>query len=639
MLTLVGLAAAIPSAWSGPLLGFTFALSLVLLGVAVSVKRPLEISRFRALGVVVLSLKSVALGAVTRAFLLAPTASCLGSRVGVLLIDNSTRLAILIFLVLLFLCIRAQLYSEITSQISARFTLDCLPGRHMAVDADLHAGRIAVDQARAKREELGLHAKAYEALDGLGELLRLDIWLTLIVIFGCLLVGALRLTFWSLPGTWSELVLVALGNSVLLGGHSFITATALGVMGSRVMDRTGFDCYDTLLPRREEVLATTAGATAEIIALAGLGLPPGTSLGLQMILRKKSQGREEVERLNSAPEESRSLAHSAKREKPKPVTVELGQGLLELLSLHRRPELQEEASRIREGLKRELGFPLPGVEFRDSQEILEAFYAIKIEGRLVAYAEIKLGRLLALATEQTVEKLPGYKVTEPVFGMLASWIRPDQIPLAEALGCPIFEPRKILLSHLAEVLRRNAHHLFSRSQVFALIGELSCPSQRIEATIEADTWREILREVVAEGCPVRRFEELVGDLGPQLKRGPKALVPMAREILVQDFCSQLVTPEGKLYVVTLAEELETKLLKGGMSRESLWEERLVRVLELHFDTLIEEGLRPVLLVPTKLRGYLSELTKGLHRDRLVLSHREVRGVTIKSLGTVPAPCG
>jgi flagellar biosynthesis protein FlhA len=574
------------------------------------------------------------------------TLSCLGD----LVVGESLRFGILLFLILVLMQRSLGSMADRVLSLVHEFWCDTMPGRQMAIDADLVTGAIDLDGATAARKEVQLQVEVLESLGRVGEWVKRDSIVSTLLVVVVLTGGAYvhfiyRTLTWP---AWHTLAKTGLGLGILLTLQSLLVATALGLFTSAVAKSSELEGATHHFPRRQDVLKTAGGVTLEVVALAGLGLPPGTSLALQLLCRSVSSVQKETSEAalsNDFGTESRSSETVTTWVSTDPITVEVGRGLLSLIDPREGAKLLAGISPLRQHLAAELGLVLPAVRFRDNLGLKPNTYVILFKDEEVARGEVHLDRYLALGAEAQLSNLVGLRTVEPAFGMMACWVTPEQKNRAEALDCLLFAPIQVILTHLSEMARRRADLLLDQQQLQHLLDGVSKTHSHLVEALQSDSeslllaLRALLAEGVSIGSLVTIFEAFLE--ARQHSELPTVAAEFARAAVCREICSNYVNSAGKINTLTLAPELEESLRAARTDTgragdlNSGWKSDFLGAITFRLEILLEEGLQPVIVTPPDIRLAVREVTKSLHRDLVILSWNEIApGVKLNRLGEI-----
>ncbi|HTU81731.1 MAG TPA: flagellar biosynthesis protein FlhA, partial [Candidatus Acidoferrales bacterium] len=439
--------------------------------------------------------------------------------------------------------------SQRVAEVAARFTLDAMPGKQMAIDADVHAGALDVEAARRKREAVQREADFYGAMDGAGKFVKGDAIAALVIVAlnlaGGVVVGVVYHAMSPLDAL-NAYALLSIGNALVTTLPAFLISTAMGMMVTRVASdgALGADLAAQLFARPDVLRG--AGGLLLVLALVP-ALPQGLffTLGTSAFAAAQLAARA-ARRQRDADDEARARARRGAMRRPElalglvgvdAVTIEIGSDLAALLAPPNCEALLDRIGEVRRALAADIGVVLPGVRLRDDLARDPATYAIRVRDAEAACGRLHLDRMLAVADEPVLQRLGCDVVREPVYGLPAAWIAPgDRERLVEA-GALVFDPISVLGSHLAEVARTHAAELVGRQELHTLLEHLraSVPALVKEIGGDALPFGALHRAIgllLAEGAwprdPVRVLEAML-EAG---NRDPRELAEAARRVVV-----------------------------------------------------------------------------------------------------------
>ncbi len=545
------------------------------------------------------------------------------------------------------------------SEVAARFALDGMPGRQMAIDADLNAGIIDEHEAQRRRSEITRQADFFGAMDGASKFVRGDaiagIMITLVNIIGGLLVGTIEAGM-GLSDAASLFTLLTIGDGLVSQVPAFLVSVAAALLITRSTDSTNLPSeFIKQLFSRPEALAV-AGGFLGILVFTELPAAPlfliASSCGILAVVL--------VRRNKAAAEE----AAQKKEEKPKPpeeriedylvvdpMEVEIGVGLIRLADPNRGGDLLQRIQSIRQQVAADLGIIMPKVRIRDNFRLEQTGYQIKIADVAVANGELMPGRYLALDSGATSGEIQGQATKDPAFGTDATWIEAGQVDDAKMKGFTVVEPTSVLATHVTEVVRRHADELLTRDATKHLVDELKknspavvdelVPKQMTVAEVQ-----QILQMLLREGVSIRPLSiilEALGDAAGRVGKDPVLLTEHVRHRLARTICSRYRDAENRLYVVTLDPALEDRIRAGIEHSERGLFVRMsppaVQVtcerISKELNNLAAQGRSPVVLVSPQIRAGLKQLTQSHLPHLVVLSYTEItRDTVIESVGMV-----
>lgn len=537
------------------------------------------------------------------------------------------------------------------AEVGARFALDAMPGKQMAIDADLNAGLIGEADARKRRAEVSQEAEFYGAMDGASKYVKGDavagIIITIVNILGGFAVGMLQhgLGFEQAIETYT---LLAIGDGLVAQIPSLIVSVAAGAVVSRVASEEDMSAQlQSQLLRNSQTLYITAGI------LGGLGLIPGMpsmvflllGAGLAALAWSVSRSKARAaEALAAAPDASTLAATNATEEASwqdiapvSAISIEVGYRLVPLVDENQDGELLRRIRSLRKKFAQEVGFLPPAIHVRDNLEIRPTSYRILLKGVEVGSGDSQPGRLMAIDPGMVSGTLEGEQVKDPAFGLPAVWIRGDQRDSAQAMGYTVVDAATVVATHLNHVLLSHASELLGRQEVQALLDHLGQKGLKfgedlVPKLLPLSTVQKILQNLLAEGVHIRDMATILETLleAASHSQEASALTASVRIALGRAIVQQLAPESAELPVMALDPRLEKLLLQSMQSsnpEQVTLEPGLAEALSAQAARAAaaqeQMGQTPVLLVPPALRLALSRfLRRGLPHLK-VLSHAEL----------------
>lgn len=538
------------------LLGINIFMSALVLLLSVTVEEPLEFSAFApALLIATLFRLSLDVSA-TRLILtqgyLPDGAGAVIPAFGQFVVRGNLAVGLIIFAILVtiqFIVIASG--SQRVAEVAARFTLDAMPGKQMAIDADVHAGVLDADGARAKRQRVQKEADFYGAMDGAGKFVKGDAIAALIIVVLNLIGGiVVGMAYHGMsPGdALQTFALLSIGNALVTTLPAFLISTAMGLMVTRVAAEgsLGSDLASQLFARPEILRA--AGALLLGLALVpALPRPLFASLGLAAFAGAHVAQRRKA-MLSALFRQERDAAKRQAIRRPEmalglvgvdAVSIEVGANLLPLLAPPLADALLDRVGEVRRALASEIGIVLPGVRLRDDLERDPDTYAIRVRDEIAGEGRLDLRRMLAVADDPVLVRIAGEQIEEPVYGLPAKWIEPPAREHAIQLGALVFDPISILGSHLAEAARAHAAQLLGRQELQTVLEHLRATVPSVVKEIGTDllplalvqkAFALLLRERVWPRDPVAVLEAMID--AAAASRDPRDLAEAARKALV-----------------------------------------------------------------------------------------------------------
>ncbi len=531
------------------------------------------------------------------------------------------------------------------AEVSARFTLDAMPGKQMAIDADLNAGLIGEDEARKRRSEVAQEADFYGSMDGASKFVRGDavagILILVINILGGLAVGVFQHDL-SFADAAKNYTLLAIGDGLVAQIPALIISIAAGIIVSRVS--TEQDISSQLLSHifsNSQVLYVTGG----ILGLMGMtpGMPHFVFIllaaGLIFIAWRTSQKKSEEKSREQVVAPSMPEPVDASWADVEPVDtlgLEVGYRLIPLVDTSSEAELVKRIKGIRKKFAREIGFLAPAVHIRDNLEIHPNSYRITLKGVEIASGEVQVGQLMAIDPGNVSGSMPGAVTREPAFGLPAVWIENGMREQAQSMGYTVVDAGTVIATHLNHVVSLHAAELLGRQEVQQLLDHLSKDSPKlvedlVPKLLPLSTLQKILQNLLSEGVHIRDMRTIVEVLAEHAVRiqDPYELTAIIRVALGRSIVQQIYGREAELPVMSLEQNLERLLMQAmNASGESgIIEPGLATNLMDQASTAVNRqealGQMPVLLVPAVLRPLLSRFLRRALPQLKVLSHAEI----------------
>jgi flagellar biosynthesis protein FlhA len=536
------------------------------------------------------------------------------------------------------------------SEVAARFTLDAMPGKQMAIDADLNAGVINEAQARERREAVSQEADFYGAMDGASKFVRGDaiaaVVITFINILGGLYIGMVE-NGWDVMECMKLYTKLTIGDGLVSQVPAFIVSLAAGLIVTRSGSKKNLG--DEVLSQIFSKPRALIVAAAFLGLLAFTGLPAAPLLvvgsccgGLAYVLTRNEQ-----RTATAAAAKERDSAAAAKKEPEKveklldldTMELEVGYGIVKLVDASKGGDLLDRISMIRRQIAIELGIIVPPVRIRDNMQLGANDYIVKIKGQAVARGVTYPEQFLAMDNGATSGPIPGGTVTtEPAFGLPAYWITESERPHAEMLNYTVVEATAVLATHLTEVVKSHAHELLTRQDVKSLLDNLkgraaAVVEEVIPTQIKPGELQRVCQNLLRERVPIRDMETILETLGDYAGRTKdlEVLTEYVRHALARTICKQYVDEEDRLWCVTLDPALED-LVRGHIERTETGTmnrmppqtaQQVVRQISDKVTELTQTGRSAVVLCSPEVRGSLRRMTEAALPHVAVLGYNEI----------------
>ena len=556
------------------------------------------------------------------------------------------------------------------AEVAARFTLDAMPGKQMAIDADLNAGLITDEQARNRRTEIGREADFYGAMDGASKFVKGDamaaVMITAINLIGGIVVGVLQhhIGFSEATHTYS---LLTVGDGLAAQIPALLISVATGILVTRSGGSDhdlGTDLANQILGQRKAPLVAGVVVCA-FAAVPGLPKLPFLFIGGMMAAIGWAVRNGMPDELAAAaaaaalPVPSQTDKPAAPREEVlkelpiDPLELGIGFGLVPLVDRRTGGSLVRRVSMIRRQIASELGMVIPPVRIHDEVDLDSHEYVVKVRGTVVARGMIMAGHHLAMDPGDAVGTLPGIPTTEPAFGLPAIWIPEVQHAEAEALGYTVVDGESVIVTHLTETIRNHAAQLLTRQDVRQLLDQLKEINEAVVTEVVPDVLslgeiQRVLQSLLSEGVSIRDLGAIVESVGDKARitRDPSLLAEYARQALGRAITSPHLDPTQTLRVITLdptiEQELATSITQTSdgeyLAMEPTRAQAVLTAVKSQSDhAAARGGIRPVLLCSARVRRHVRRLVEATVPHLPVCSYNEVApGISVETIGVISA---
>ncbi len=675
--TIVLMILPIPAFLLDGFLAISIAISLLILLVILYVKEPAEFSGFPTL-LLFITLFRLALNiASTRLILLDGYAGHVIEAFGNFVVRGNYIVGFVVFAILVvinFIVITKG--AGRIAEVAARFTLDAMPGKHMAIAAELNAGVINEGEARARRRKVEQEADFYGAMDGASKFVRGDaiaaILITLINIVGGFAIGIMQRGM-SVADALQRFTLLSIGDGLVSQIPALIISTAAGILVTRAAakDDLGRDLSGQLLnyPRALYVLSAMLGIFAVV---PGLPMIPFAVLALGAFFVARSLGRDKIHAEKTGTAEAKVAGSDAvgagssdKSAAPSggagekletllnldTFQIELGYGLVSLADTRKGGDLLERVTGVRRSFAQDMGLIVPPIRLRDNMQMGPNEYCFLLKGNQIARGELLPGHWLAMNATNSKVMLKGVPTVEPVFKLPATWINDVERKNAEMHGYTVVDSPSVLVTHLSEAIKRNSHEILSRQDVQNLLDNLkqthpTVVTELIPAQLTVGHVQRILQNLLAEGISIRNLAgilEKVGDYA-SLTKNPDELSEHARRALGVQIVRPYQNDGGAVRAITLEPRLEQQIAQGvrqtpteiSLVMEPKLARHVVDTLSKRIQELLAMGQPPVVLCAPQLRLAFRRFFETTFAELAVLSYSEIPArVEVQSAGVVP----
>ncbi|GAW40573.1 Flagellar biosynthesis protein FlhA [Brevundimonas sp. SH203] len=652
------------------LLAISLVSSVLILMTAVMMKRPLDFAIFPTV-LLVSTLFRLGLNLASTRLILThgqeghDAAGQVINAFGQLMMGGNFIIGVIIFAIILvvnFVVITKG--STRIAEVSARFTLDSMPGKQMAIDADLSSGLITEDQAKLRRKELEQESTFFGAMDGASKFVRGDavagLIITFINVIGGILIGTLQHKM-ALPDAANTYVQLTIGDGLVTQVPAIIISIAAGFLVSKAgVEGTADKALVTQLATNPVSLGVVSGAAGLIGLIPGMPLIPFAALAIGSGFMAWRLGRN---RLKPQPTEAERAAAEAAA-KPKEdveepianvltideVKIELGYSLLSLINDLEGRRLTDQIRALRRSLAQEYGFVIPQVRILDNMRLPTQGYAIRIKEMESGAGEVRLGHLMAMDPSGRQVELPGEHMREPAFGLPATWIEEGLREEATFRGYTLVDPSTVLTTHLTEILKENMADLLSYAEVQKLLKDLGAEEKKlveelVPSVVTVTTLQRVLQALLREKVSIRDLPAILEGLAEAAPHSSSVttLVEHVRARLGRQLCWQNKDGEGALPIVTLSPEWEAafaeSLIGNGEDKQlAMAPSRLqdfIRAVRDTFERIAMTGENPVLLTGPMTRPYVRSIIERFRGQTVVMSQNEIHPkARLRTLGQV-----
>lgn len=544
------------------------------------------------------------------------------------------------------------------AEVSARFTLDSMPGKQMAIDADLSSGLITEDQAKLRRKELEQESTFFGAMDGASKFVRGDAVAGLVIVFinviGGIIIGVAQHGM-SFGDAASSYVQLTIGDGLVTQVPAIIISIAAGFLVSKAgVEGTADKALVSQLATNPVSLGVVSGAAGLIGLIPGMPLIPFAALALGSGFMAWKLGRERLR-----PEPVALAPAGPKEEVEEPIAtaltidevkIELGYSLLSLVNDLEGRRLTDQIRALRRSLAQEYGFVMPAVRILDNMRLPTQGYAIRIKEMEAGQGEVRLGSLMAMDPAGRQVELPGEHTKEPAFGLPATWIDDSLREEASIRGYTIVDPSTVLTTHLTEILKENMADLLSYAEVQKLLKEVGAEEKKlvdelIPSVVTATTLQRVLQSLLREKVSIRDLPAILEGLAEAAPHTSSVtqLVEHVRTRLARQLCWQHKGEDGALPIVTLSPEWEQafaeSLVGQGEDKQlAMAPSRLqdfIRSVRDIFERTAMAGEAAVLLTGPQTRPYVRSIIERFRGQTVVMSQNEVHPrARLRTLGQV-----
>ena len=568
------------------LLATSWSMALLILLVTLYIRKPLDFSVFPALLLVTTLFRlSLNVASTRRILLSGQEGSAAAGRIievfGQMVVGGNYAVGLVVFSILVLInFIVITKGAGRVAEVSARFTLDAMPGKQMAIDAELNAGHIDDKTARARRAEISREADFFGSMDGASKFIRGDaiagIVIMLVNIVGGVFIGVVQQDL-SLSVAATNYTILTIGDGLVGQIPALVISAAAGMLVTRVPDELGETLegqFGTQLLGNPKVLAMLAGALFCFAAVPGLRLPflvlgGLAGFGSWQILR----GPDPAEKKAAAEAEAAPKARREVRPEDllavQPLSVVAGVDLVYLMDARKGGELIERIQRVRNQFAEDLGVVLPQVHLRDDMRQDSGEYRVLLRGEVVGKGKVHARKHLAINPGTASGKLKGIETTDPVFGLPAVWIPDSQMIRAQSQGYTVVDVATVITTHFTELMHRHAHELFDISQLCSTLERVQRAHPRLVEDLVPDQLSRqavlsVMRNLVREGLSTRDVQsilEALADYAPRTQN-PEVLTEFVRQRLARHISHRFTDDDGVLHYLGLGPDAEEAITRG-----------------------------------------------------------------------------
>ena len=628
--------------------------------------RALDFSAFPSLLLLTTLFRLAINVSVTRLILLHGDAGDVVSAFGNFVVGGNVVVGLIIFLILVIIqFVVITNGAGRVAEVGARFTLDAMPGKQMAIDADLNAGQITEEQARERRKEISDEADFYGAMDGASKFVKGDavaaVVITLVNLIGGIVIGVVQqgMPFSEAAQHFS---LLTVGDGLCAQIPALLISVATGI----IVTRSTADDRDLGTQLAGQVLAQRKAPIVAGVVICAFALVPGLPkipfliIGGLMFFGGRALSKMAAERMAQAKaEEVAAAAKPQLAANPNdpfealaidPLELTIGFGLVPLVDQSAGGSLLQRVGAVRKQLAAQLGTVVPKVRIHDEVGLGSHEYAIKVKGTEVTRGRIMAGHQLALDPGDAFGQLSGVDTTEPAFGLPATWIADGSRAEAEALGYTVVDAESVIITHLTETIRANVAELLTRQDTKALLDGLKEVNAAVVEEVVPDLLsvgeiQRVLQSLLAEGVSIRDLGTIIESIGDKarLTRDPVLLAEYARQALGRTIVAPHIDPDLTLKAIALDPSVEQEVSEAitttaegeYLAMAPPRAQALLQALNTQVEQAVSRGRRPVLLCSSRVRRHLRRLCSQALPQLSVCAYNEITpGINVETIGVV-----
>ncbi|MDK2812928.1 MAG: flagellar biosynthesis protein FlhA [Clostridiales bacterium] len=555
--------------------------------------------------------------------------------------------------------------SERVAEVSARFTLDAMPGKQMAIDADLSSGLIDEETARLRRSKIQREADFFGAMDGASKFVKGDAIMSLVVTF-INLVGGIVMGFVTHVGTFSEIMNIystaTVGDGLMSQIPALLISVATGMIVTRSASENNLNEDVTKQFLSQPMVLIMAGLAMLVLTLIGFPVPQvltmaGLLIGLGIVLLRRTaaavpveaEGPPITEEVTSEADYYKNIDNVYNLLNIDQISMEFGYSLIPLVDEASGGSFVDRVVMFRKQFAVEMGLVFPSVRLKDSSQLNPNQYAISIKGEQVAEGEVLVDHYLALAPDPSNDTIEGIETIEPAFGIPAKWISEDRRVKAELAGYTLIDPTSVIMTHLSEVIKAHAYEMLNRQEVGNMLANLrktneTLVNDTIPAIVTVSTLQKVLCNLLREGVPIRDVEtilETMADYGTTVK-DIDMLTEYVRQALKRTITRRFAEV-GQLKVISLDANIENQImasvkkLDSGsyLALEPQTIQSIISATTREIEKVKDIVQTPVILTSPIVRVYFKKLVDQFFLHAVVLSFNEIDSdIKIQALGNI-----
>ena len=652
----------IPAFLLDMLLAISITSSVLILMTALLIKKPLEFTAFPTV-LLMATLFRLGLNIASTRLILGhghegtDGAGHIIQAFGELMMHGNFVIGIIIFAILVIVnFVVVTRGSSRIAEVAARFTLDSMPGKQMAIDADLSSGLINQEEAKKRRKELEQESTFFGAMDGASKFVRGDAMAGLLIVAinvaGGILIGVAQHKL-PLQQAFSSYTIMTIGDGLVSQIPSLIISIAAGLLVSKSgVEGSADKALVAQLAMNPTSLGMVSAASGVIALIPGMPILPFAALSIgagTLAWRRSKAGARpvaEAPKVASEPKEEPIAASLAMDD----VKIELGYGLLHLINDLEGRRLTDQIKALRKTLAADFGFVMPPVRILDNMRLNNQGYAIRIKEMEIGSGEVRLGKLMAMDPRGGQVELPGEHVREPAFGLPATWIDESLREEATFRGYTTVDPATVLTTHLTEILKENMPDLLSYGEVQKLLKDLTAEEKKlvedlIPSVATASTVQRVLQALLKERVSIRDLPTILEGIAEAAPHTNSIinLVEQVRARLGRQICWANRSDDGSLPIISLSPDWETAFAEaligqGDDKQLALAPSKLqefIRSVRETFERAALQGESPVLLTSPLVRPYIRSIVERFRGQTVVLSQNEIHPkARLKTLGSI-----